>query len=130
MKSNFHKVEDGCVLVEVDLGVYGIGPLLRAAYEMTDRCYIHLQSRSEHCVEARFRPKDGSDDGAADLAGVFCNELLDQALRAKLSAETEPVRNLILAHALSHTSLTEDLESVELGDDPLQVSVPDNDKST
>ena len=57
---------------------------------------------------------------AADLAGMFCNELLDQALRAKLSEETEPVRNLILAHALSHTSLTEDLESVEPGDDPLQ----------
>ena len=89
MKPNFHKVEDGCVLVEVDLGVYGIGPLLRAAYEMTDRCYIHLQSQSEQCVEVRFRSKDGSGDEAADLAGV--GRLILQANRdAQMLADWLP----------------------------------------
>jgi len=35
-------------------------------------------------------------------------EVLDQDLRLKLKAETEPIRNLILAHAFSKTGLIAD----------------------
>jgi His-Xaa-Ser system protein HxsD len=35
-------------------------------------------------------------------------EVLDQDLRLKLKTETEPIRNLILAHAFSKTGLIAD----------------------
>jgi His-Xaa-Ser system protein HxsD len=38
----------------------------------------------------------------------FKKEVLDQDLRLKLKAETEPIRNLILAHAFSKTGLIAD----------------------
>jgi hypothetical protein len=39
------------------------------------------------------------------MAGEFCNALLDQTLREIVSQESEAERNLILAHALSRTTL-------------------------
>jgi His-Xaa-Ser system protein HxsD len=53
-------------------------------------------------------------DAKASEAAVSANvdnlkkEVLDQDLRLKLKAETEPIRNLILAHAFSKTGLIAD----------------------
>ena len=46
-----------------------------------------------------------SDDSFAKLIDDFKKEVLDQDLREKLKVETEPVRNLILAHAFSKTGI-------------------------
>jgi len=40
-----------------------------------------------------------------EAAGQFCNEVLDQELREEIAAETRGVRDLLLAHAFSKTSL-------------------------
>jgi His-Xaa-Ser system protein HxsD len=50
----------------------------------------------------RFRGK-GIGSPLDQIAGEFCNELLDQTLREIVARESEPVRNLVLAHALSRT---------------------------
>lgn len=99
------------LLAEVDLGVYSLSALLRVAYRFTDRCYLHLQKKSETIVAVRFRSKTAEMplDG---IAGEFCNELLDQSLREIVAQESEPVRNLVLAHALSRTPFVES-ESAE-----------------
>lgn len=46
-----------------------------------------------------------SDEGLDYLANLLRNEALDQQLREQIRAETEGVRNLILAHAFSNTGL-------------------------
>lgn len=90
--------------MEVDLGVYGLTALLKVADKFTDRCFVHLQKRSEHIVEVRFRSKNPAV--SLDLiAGEFGNEILDQRLREIVARESEPVRNLVLAHALSRVGL-------------------------
>ncbi len=90
--------------MEVDLDIYGLPALLKVAHKFTDRCFVHLQYRTERVVEVRLHAKAPQVplDG---IAGEFCNEVLDQRLREIVARESEPVRNLVLAHALSRVDL-------------------------
>src|SRR5260370_40698486 len=104
MDCDFIDSEGSVLYATVDLGVYSLTALLRVAHRFTDRGCLHLQFEGEKRVGVRFRAKAA----VAELSGIvgeFANELLDQTLREIVSQETEPVRNLILAHALSDTSL-------------------------
>ena len=113
VNATFLQTDGSGLLAEVDLGVYGLPALLRVAYRFTDRCYLHLQRKSEHVVEVRFRAK-APETALENIAGEFCNELLDQSLREIVARESEPVRNLILAHALSRTPFVDpELESAD-----------------
>ena len=96
---------DGSIQVSVDLRLYGESALLKAAHRFTDRCHLHLLAQDEHTVIACLRHKQADEGDPIAMAGEFANELLDQRLRALVQRESEPVRNLILAHALSRTSL-------------------------
>ena len=86
--------------MEVDLDIYGLPAILKVADKFTDRCFVHLQHRSERIVEVRFRAKS-AQVLLDSIAGEFCNEILNQRLREIVARESEPVRNLVLAHALS-----------------------------
>jgi His-Xaa-Ser system protein HxsD len=55
--------------------------------------------------------------GLAELAHRFRAEVNDQALRARIARETEPLRNLVFALAFSQTGLVEaDPASAPAGD--------------
>ena len=104
MKANFLHSDENGLLIEVDLEVYGLPALLKVAYKFTDRCFVHLQKRTERIVEVRLRAKE-SQVSLDVIAGEFCNEVLDQRLREIVARESEPIRNLVLAHALSRVGL-------------------------
>ena len=107
----------------IDLTVYSEAAMLRAAHKFTDRCHIHLQRESETRMGARFRAKNAGGD-CRHTAGEFFNELLDQRLREIVQRESEPVRNLILAHALAGTALIHpELDTTE----PPRAAAPDLD---
>lgn len=126
METDFVYQDGDAFLVHVDLNVYGIAPVLKTAYLFTNRCYTHLQYRSEQMVEVRFWSKPGNPTPVDRLAREFCNELLDQTLRAQIAKETERERNLILAHALSrHPVLNRELEATPEFADPRMTAVPD-----
>lgn len=110
MKINFMQSEGDALMLEVDLGVYSSSALLKVAYRFTDRCYLHLQKKSESVVEVRFRTKSATEK-VVQIAGEFFNEMLDQSLREIISKESEAERNLILAHALSKTCLVQPEET-------------------
>lgn len=113
MKAEFIQSEGPLLLATVDLDVYSMTSLLKVAHKFTDRCYLHLQGAGERTVEVRFRSKKAESD-CSDIVGAFFNELLDQTLREFVGTESEPVRNLILAHALSNTTLLHpELETAE-----------------
>jgi His-Xaa-Ser system protein HxsD len=116
MDSDFIVAKGDLLYATVDLGIYSLPALLRVAYRFTNRCYLHLQYEGEKQVGVRFRGKIRGADLAA-IAGEFANELLDQTLREIVSQESEPVRNLILAHALSNTALIHpELEALDLSE--------------
>jgi His-Xaa-Ser system protein HxsD len=113
LKATFFQTDDEGLLAEVDLAIYSCAALLRVVHRFTDRCFVHLRSKSETIVEVRFRGKT-SNSCLHSVAGEFCNELLDQTLREVVARESEAVRNLLLAHALSRTPLVEpELEAAD-----------------
>lgn len=93
--------------VSVDLSVYSLECVKRAAYRFTDRfsLNIHVMGETAQC-ELVFDSK-ASSDAMEHAAASFQKELLDQDLRATIRKETEGVRNLILSHAFSRTGLTD-----------------------
>jgi His-Xaa-Ser system protein HxsD len=98
-----HQDNDG-LLIEIDLQAYGLSALLRVAYKFTDRCFVHIEPRDKHIMHVRFRAK-AVQTSLESIAGEFCNEVLDQRLREIVGQESEPIRNLIMAHALSRVGL-------------------------
>jgi His-Xaa-Ser system protein HxsD len=66
-------------------------------------------------VEVRFQSKMPGE-ALESIAGEFFNALLDQQLREKVGQESEKIRNLILAHALSRV----EFESVNEVQVPLE----------
>jgi len=108
-------------VVTIDTRAYGLNAVLKTAYWFTDRAFLHLQYGSGHEIELRLRPKRSDTDGDS-LAGDFMNELLEQQLRDAVAAETEGMRDLIFAHALSRTSLlNRELETADPFADPYHV---------
>jgi His-Xaa-Ser system protein HxsD len=97
--------------IALDVGLYTQSAILKASYKFTGTCYVSMTTAPEGPIVVAFISKTpGSLPD--NLKEEFLNELLDQRLRELISEETLPVRNLILAHALSkldllHTSTNE-----------------------
>ena len=113
-------------VIRLQIAAYGMDAIATAAHRFTDRCFVRLEREDEGVVVCSFRAKRRDDD-VRTLAGEFENEVLDQMLRAKLAAETEPLRLLLLAHAFSKTNiLNPELDDALPMSDPLQIGNPDN----
>ena len=108
------------IAVSVDEGLYSAPALLRSAYKFTDRIFILLERRDGQLV-AYLMGKTSTDD-LADIAGQFCNELVDQELREALEQRFAPVRNLITAQAFAEGNLLESLQdNADPNADPLGI---------
>ena len=109
-------------LVTIDLKVHPLESVLKTAYWFTKDCYLHIQFSEEDKLEVRLKPKVKTEA----ISGEFLNALLDQTLRDKLATQTEGLRNLIMAHALSKTCLVgKEYEEIDPISDPKQISKPD-----
>jgi len=93
------------VAVSFDGHVFSLMAVKKAAYRYIDSFSADISIKDEEirCVLNFTSPR--SDESCARLVDDFKKEVLDQELREKLKAETEPVRNLILAHAFSKTGI-------------------------
>ena len=128
MEVSFIKAEADKVYAVVDLGIYSRTALMKVVHAFTDRCYVHLQEETETRIDVRFQAKQHGQD-CSPIAGEFMNAVLDQTLREQVGQETELVRNLLLAHALSNTSLIHpELETTDPALDPNEIGVPDGKK--
>lgn len=131
MSSNWLHIEDDTAVVTVDTGIYSVSVIRRAAHRLTGRFAVYL-SRPEaeeevlpgQKVQVSLRGRDGGPLRRA--AEDFMNLLLDETLREEIARETEPVRNLILAHALSGSDvLNTALADADAEEDPLGIGAPD-----
>lgn len=88
--------------------VASLDSLKKAAYRFIDQFSVEfLPGESSVLCVLRFNPNT-SEESANLTVEDFRKEVLDQDLRASIKAETEPVRNLILAHAFAKTGLIKD----------------------
>lgn len=114
----FTQRKDGAFEACADLGVYSLAAIKRAAYKFAEDWSIQLAEEGESRLRILCCPKTPAAD-AAHLANAFFNEVLDNDLRETIASETAAIRNLILAHALSRTSLlNQETESGSYQDDP------------
>ena len=86
-----------------DRGAHSLDAVQRAAYRFSDRLSCDISEVPE-TIEVKIHLGDGPSEPEAVLAD-FRNEVLDQVLRQRIRAETEDVRNLVLALAFSKTGL-------------------------
>lgn len=93
------------VLLTFDEQAYCVEAIQKAAYRSMNSLVADIAIRDRQ-IQCTLHPALGRSDSAFDLAvQEFKKEVLDQQLRLKIKAETEPVRNLILSIAFSRTGL-------------------------
>lgn len=90
----------------LDEAVYSLETVQKAAYRFIDRLTI-LISREDGQIVCELSPVADRTQAFQSVIDDFKRELLDQQLRAQIKAETEAVRNLILALAFSRSGLQE-----------------------
>lgn len=108
--------EDGASIA-VDLNVYALEVVLRACHAFTRDCYVFAHDADDGKVVVDFASKEGAS--LRELAGEFSNALLDHALRLQIAAETQAIRELLVAQAFCEGDLLDrrGMESDEC-DDP------------
>jgi His-Xaa-Ser system protein HxsD len=99
------------VALEVDLSIYSLEAIFRAAYKFTDRCYVFLSRDPAQpgTIAAVLAAKNQAADLGA-IVGDFANELLDQRLRESLETQFGQVRTLIVAQAFSEGNLLDPIQ--------------------
>lgn len=97
---------EGAVQTLLDLRVYRLVAVQKAAYRFAERCTAILGSVEDHRLPVRFVFRSGaSEQEALETVQLFFQELLDQELREQIGEETRAVRALIIAQAFSKTDL-------------------------
>ena len=113
---------EGAVVV-LDANVYRLSAVKKAAYKFGNKFHCLISTQDDASISVVLKSKAQFDD-LEHLAGEFCNEVLDQDLRENIAEQTEALRNLLLAHAFSRTSLVNaDLDTVDYHADPLGIGV-------
>src|SRR5262245_18094861 len=94
--------------VEFDSRILSLTAIKKAAYKYLNAfvCDISMQEHAMRCVLGFSTSM--SEEAYTQMVDDFKKEVLDQDLRERLKAETDSVRNLILAHAFSRTGIVND----------------------
>jgi His-Xaa-Ser system protein HxsD len=97
------------LVVNFDDRVYSLDSIKKAAYRFIDKFSVDFNlAKQTICCTLNFSANITSE-AASLILDNFKREVLDQDLRGRIAIETEGVRNLILAHAFSKTSLVTDV---------------------
>jgi His-Xaa-Ser system protein HxsD len=120
------------IAFDVDESVYPLDAVYGACYLFLEKCFVYLARSKPGVVDVRLTCRGTATPAELDaLAGEFANELLSQATRLRLSQSTARIREYYTAAALraaasapSIDELLAELESEELGEDPLEIMVP------
>jgi His-Xaa-Ser system protein HxsD len=91
--------------INFDDRVFSLDSVKKAAYRFIDKFSIDIKLAENQISCTLTFSQNISPEGASFLLEDFKKEVLDQDLRATIASETEGVRNLVLAHAFSRTSL-------------------------
>ena len=118
--------------IRLDSRIYSKEAILRAALWFTDIAYVHLDESSDERFVVQVRLKsiattlsNPRPPKIEEIAGEFCNSLLEFQLRRQVEAETAPIRELILAKAFSESGILEEDPPGSFGD-PVGIDTPDS----
>ena len=83
--------------------LYSKNALLKAAYNYTDRAFVHLDADDEYYYVS-IRPKESAVTISED---EFCNEMLAQSVRHEVYLQTKNIRELLMARAMASSLVME-----------------------
>jgi len=101
--STLPRMSDGGFVARFDSKVCKLTAVKKAAYKYGNVFHIMIEE-TDGFILVSLRPTSSNSD-PEEAVGRFCNEVLDQELREEIAAETNGIRDLLLAHAFSKTSL-------------------------
>ena len=97
-------VEKGPQLeILVNSKVYPLDAVLSAAYAFIDKGYFLIDKQGKEYFKVTVAGKPGQGDEALkEIAGNFENQLISEALRARLAKRTAKIRDTIVGAALAY----------------------------
>jgi His-Xaa-Ser system protein HxsD len=123
--------ETGVAEVALERNLYPLDVIYGAAYVLIDRAYLLLDRRaSDGRIIVRIESREERDEATLTaLVGEFSNELLNQALRRKITRQNKVELEAIVTQALAGATgsmLPGELDDDDLDflDDPLGIAVP------
>lgn len=99
------RLDQAHIAVPIDLQLYTLDAAMRAAYKLTDRCFVLLERHESSAELIAFLIGRSPSTDLSSVALEFRNELLDQQLRCQLEMQFRDVRTLIVAQAFSEGNL-------------------------
>lgn len=87
-------------MLQISRELYDKETLLKAAYALTDKTYIHLDADKNYYYIEFFPKEETLPD---DIEFKFENELIAQQTRRTISNKTKSIREMIVARALAST---------------------------
>ncbi|AON55777.1 His-Xaa-Ser system protein HxsD [Herbaspirillum seropedicae] len=100
---------DSHLSVEFDSKAFSLLAVQKACHRFSNLASFEVRVRAhdgQNFIQVTAQPLAAKSEGGLEhLAKQLRNEALDQQLREQIRAQTEGVRNLILAHAFSKTGL-------------------------
>jgi len=92
----------------LNTSTYSLNSIKKVSYQLSSVFSVKLEKIDKENLKVFFKFREPMDEKKIILViSDFYQALLDQDLREIVFKETEGVRNLILAHAFSKTSLIE-----------------------
>jgi len=121
----------GVAEVALERNLYPLDVIYGAAYVLIDRAYLLLDRRPEDGrIVVRIEDREpGDETSLRALVGEFSNELLNQALRRKITRQNKVELEAIVTQALAGATgalLPGEIDDDDLDflDDPLGIAVP------
>ena len=102
--------------------IYSREIILKAAYAFIDKYYIHIDKEGNDYL-VFISTKD--EDGDANIAELFENELISAAIRMQVFQQTHVIRELLLGRAMASTMIMESDDegnAIEMKEEPSQNS--------
>lgn len=93
--------------------LYSKTALIKAAYNFTDKAYLHLDADEKHYI-VTFEMKNENDLVSEK---DFENEMLAQSVRHEIYLQTKNIRELIMARAMATSVIAEINESFDVPDE-------------
>jgi His-Xaa-Ser system protein HxsD len=88
-------------VIFVNLSIYPLEAVYGAAYVLLDKAYIFLEEGPKNQIVVSIKGKEEmKEKDLKGLVGEFHNELLNCALRNKISKDNQKIREYVVARAL------------------------------
>ncbi len=88
-------------MVELKKQFYEREAIFAAAYKFTNLCSILIEPIDDYTVGVYFKPLKEKDVDLSEIAGAFCNEVIDQQVRLDLEKKYGNIRDLIVRQAFA-----------------------------